>query len=74
MSTGIIRRMFRQKNQNLDKLSIHAVFRLYSRLFASYISRITLCTTRSHIIWLPQTQKKSAFVGELMCDPAENAS
>ena len=28
----------------------------------------------SHIIWSSQTPRKSAFVGELMRDPAENVS
>ena len=53
--------------QTLDPCNV-----LISRLFASYISRIALCTTRSHIIWSSQTQRKSTFVGEFMRNPAEN--
>ena len=57
--------------QTLDPSSV-LIFQI-SRLFASCISRIALCL-RSHIIWSSQTPRKSAFVGELMRDPAENAS
>ena len=46
-STGIIRRTFRRKNQNLDKLSIRAVFRFSrSLVFSLHVFPASPCVLR----------------------------